>query len=228
MSAFASKSGRAVHPQSPPSGAPPGGNTELASLFECPVCFDYVLPPILQCQSGHLVCANCRPKLTCCPTCRGPLGKSSWRRIVSYFEMTDFLTYLVHFYICLKYLHSKLFVTVLKMYRYWPISQNLTDTNTSAQKTYILGCFPYPCLSSLFKTHEYTLFSPPMVVESLVSSSIPYLKLKFMAFIFILAFLTQTFMSSCYSFFVDQKILSISLCSPSFLEIPLLGSVLLP
>ncbi|KAG0719345.1 E3 ubiquitin-protein ligase Siah1 [Chionoecetes opilio] len=74
MSAFASKSGRAVHPQSPPSGAAPGGNTELASLFECPVCFDYVLPPILQCQSGHLVCANCRPKLTCCPTCRGALG----------------------------------------------------------------------------------------------------------------------------------------------------------
>lgn len=49
-------------------------NNDLASLFECPVCFDYVLPPILQCQSGHLVCSNCRPKLTCCPTCRGPLG----------------------------------------------------------------------------------------------------------------------------------------------------------
>ncbi|XP_072926170.1 E3 ubiquitin-protein ligase SIAH1 isoform X2 [Hemitrygon akajei] len=49
-------------------------NSDLASLFECPVCFDYVLPPILQCQSGHLVCSNCRPKLTCCPTCRGPLG----------------------------------------------------------------------------------------------------------------------------------------------------------
>ena len=47
---------------------------DLASLFECPVCFDYVLPPILQCQSGHLVCSNCRPKLTGCPTCRGPLG----------------------------------------------------------------------------------------------------------------------------------------------------------
>ena len=31
-------------------------NSDLASLFECPVCFDYVLPPILQCQSGHLVC----------------------------------------------------------------------------------------------------------------------------------------------------------------------------
>ena len=49
-------------------------NQDLAQLFECPVCFDYVLPPILQCQSGHLVCSTCRPKLQCCPTCRGPLG----------------------------------------------------------------------------------------------------------------------------------------------------------
>lgn len=47
---------------------------DLASLFECPVCFDYVLPPIFQCQAGHLVCSACRPKLSCCPTCRGPLG----------------------------------------------------------------------------------------------------------------------------------------------------------
>lgn len=37
-------------------------NSDLASLFECPVCFDYVLPPILQCQSGHLVgCTPCWP-----------------------------------------------------------------------------------------------------------------------------------------------------------------------
>ncbi|XP_071441311.1 E3 ubiquitin-protein ligase Siah1-like isoform X1 [Hetaerina americana] len=47
---------------------------DLASLFECPVCFEYVLPPILQCHSGHLVCQSCRPMLSCCPTCRGPLG----------------------------------------------------------------------------------------------------------------------------------------------------------
>lgn len=53
-------------------------STDLASLFECPVCFDYVLPPILQCQSGHLVCTNCRPKLSCCPTCRGPLGRQDF------------------------------------------------------------------------------------------------------------------------------------------------------
>ncbi|KAL3321309.1 E3 ubiquitin-protein ligase Siah1 [Cichlidogyrus casuarinus] len=48
-------------------------NRELATLFECPVCFDYALPPILQCQSGHIVCAICRSKLSVCPSCRGPL-----------------------------------------------------------------------------------------------------------------------------------------------------------
>ena len=47
---------------------------DLVNLFECPVCFDYALPPILQCQSGHIVCSQCRMKLSSCPTCRGPLG----------------------------------------------------------------------------------------------------------------------------------------------------------
>lgn len=56
------------------AAAQPTQASDLASLFECPVCFDYVLPPILQCHAGHLVCSNCRPKLTCCPTCRGQLG----------------------------------------------------------------------------------------------------------------------------------------------------------
>jgi len=46
-------------------------NQELAQLFECPVCYDYVLPPIMQCATGHLVCGTCRPKLQGCPTCRG-------------------------------------------------------------------------------------------------------------------------------------------------------------
>ena len=52
-----------------------GSSNDLASLFECPVCFDYALPPIMQCQSGHIVCSSCRPKLSLCPTCRGPLGE---------------------------------------------------------------------------------------------------------------------------------------------------------
>jgi len=55
-----------------------GSSSDLASLFECPVCFDYALPPIMQCQSGHIVCSHCRPKLQFCPTCRGTLGKQFW------------------------------------------------------------------------------------------------------------------------------------------------------
>ncbi|KAK9401213.1 E3 ubiquitin-protein ligase SIAH2-like [Crotalus adamanteus] len=66
---------------SPGAGENSGGpvspqHHELTSLFECPVCFDYVLPPILQCQAGHLVCNQCRQKLSCCPTCRGSLTPS--------------------------------------------------------------------------------------------------------------------------------------------------------
>ena len=71
------KRGRGVASTSASAVTALSSSTDLASLFECPVCFDYVLPPILQCQSGHLVCSNCRPKLTCCPTCRGPLGKKN-------------------------------------------------------------------------------------------------------------------------------------------------------
>ena len=68
-------------------------DNDLASLFECPVCFDYALPPIMQCQSGHIVCSNCRAKLNMCPTCRGPLGKS-WVQILNCFivEMRDTTT----------------------------------------------------------------------------------------------------------------------------------------
>uniref|UniRef100_H0Y0B7 E3 ubiquitin-protein ligase n=1 Tax=Otolemur garnettii TaxID=30611 RepID=H0Y0B7_OTOGA len=70
----------AGHLQDPPpqrepdlSAATPSSGF-LRSLLECPVCFDYVLPPIHQCRQGHLVCISCRQKLTSCPTCREPLG----------------------------------------------------------------------------------------------------------------------------------------------------------
>nr|CAD7401010.1 unnamed protein product [Timema cristinae] len=47
--------------------------SDILSQFECPVCSEYVQAPIVQCKSGHLVCANCRPKIKRCPVCRGPL-----------------------------------------------------------------------------------------------------------------------------------------------------------
>lgn len=40
--------------------------------LECPVCFEYMLPPIEFCKNGHNICSNCRLKLQECPTCRQP------------------------------------------------------------------------------------------------------------------------------------------------------------
>ncbi|KAB0361631.1 hypothetical protein FD754_005787 [Muntiacus muntjak] len=56
-----------------PTGTP-SPRSDWASLLQCPGRSDYVLPPILQCQGGHLVCGNCRPRISCWPTCLDPLG----------------------------------------------------------------------------------------------------------------------------------------------------------
>lgn len=45
----------------------------MLSLFECPVCSDSVLPPIVQCRNGHLVCSSCRENVDTCPVCREQL-----------------------------------------------------------------------------------------------------------------------------------------------------------
>ncbi|XP_066150682.1 uncharacterized protein [Euwallacea fornicatus] len=47
---------------------------ESLRILECPVCFDYVLPPIFQCLNGHSICFMCKPKLNDCPLCRGQIG----------------------------------------------------------------------------------------------------------------------------------------------------------
>jgi len=36
----------------------PALSTELASLYECPVCYEYISPPLLQCSNGHMVSIN--------------------------------------------------------------------------------------------------------------------------------------------------------------------------
>lgn len=43
---------------------------EILVELECPVCFNYMLPPIRQCQKGHSICDTCRQKLVNCPQCR--------------------------------------------------------------------------------------------------------------------------------------------------------------
>lgn len=42
--------------------------------IECPVCQEFMIPPIYQCHTGHSVCGICKPQLRECPSCRGPLG----------------------------------------------------------------------------------------------------------------------------------------------------------
>jgi E3 ubiquitin-protein ligase SIAH1 len=39
--------------------------------LECPVCTEYMVPPIILCGNGHKVCRICRLKIQNCPTCRG-------------------------------------------------------------------------------------------------------------------------------------------------------------
>ncbi|PNF19731.1 hypothetical protein B7P43_G14772 [Cryptotermes secundus] len=45
----------------------------VQDALECPVCLEYMTPPITMCSSGHSVCQACRPRMTSCPTCRRPL-----------------------------------------------------------------------------------------------------------------------------------------------------------
>lgn len=46
---------------------------EISKLFECPVCYEIIAPPITLCVGGHSICSTCleRLKPTWCPTCRG-------------------------------------------------------------------------------------------------------------------------------------------------------------
>ena len=42
----------------------------LLTELECPVCLDYMVPPITLCANGHNICDICMPKIPQCPTCR--------------------------------------------------------------------------------------------------------------------------------------------------------------
>lgn len=53
---------------------PDGIDEKMLHFFECPVCKNFMKPPIYQCQSGHSICNICRPRLEKCPTCRSMFG----------------------------------------------------------------------------------------------------------------------------------------------------------
>jgi E3 ubiquitin-protein ligase SIAH1 len=45
----------------------------LLMELECPVCTEYMIPPITLCENGHNICSKCRPKMKECPNCRRTL-----------------------------------------------------------------------------------------------------------------------------------------------------------
>ena len=49
----------------------------MIALMECPVCTEVILPPVVQCTNGHLICSSCDQKLKksaatpkACPVCK--------------------------------------------------------------------------------------------------------------------------------------------------------------
>lgn len=65
----------------------------LLSVLECPVCFEYVSPPILQCREGHLVCSGCRARLDLCPKCRQPFVDIRARALEQVAEVVPYPCY---------------------------------------------------------------------------------------------------------------------------------------
>lgn len=47
-----------------------GAMSTILAAMECPICFDTIPPPVIQCQNGHLICASCRRRSERCPVCR--------------------------------------------------------------------------------------------------------------------------------------------------------------
>jgi E3 ubiquitin-protein ligase SIAH1 len=45
-------------------------NESVLSDLECPVCMEYMVPPIELCTNGHNICSKCRESVQSCPTCR--------------------------------------------------------------------------------------------------------------------------------------------------------------
>ncbi|XP_066157100.1 uncharacterized protein [Euwallacea fornicatus] len=47
---------------------------EMLSELECPICSEFMVPPIYICPTGHSVCSVCKVKVNMCPSCRSPFG----------------------------------------------------------------------------------------------------------------------------------------------------------
>lgn len=59
-------------------------SASMVKLYECPVCFEHVTPPIHQCSNGHILCNGClnrTPRLAVCPVCRIRITRNKIRNL---------------------------------------------------------------------------------------------------------------------------------------------------
>ncbi|CAG9324065.1 unnamed protein product [Blepharisma stoltei] len=50
--------------------------SSLQNSLECPVCFEYLAPPVYQCPNGHSICSRCHQHVPTCPECRSDMSQS--------------------------------------------------------------------------------------------------------------------------------------------------------
>jgi hypothetical protein len=55
------------------AGAKHALRESVFDVLTCPVCGEYLCPPITLCSAGHNTCHRCRPNLQSCPRCMGQL-----------------------------------------------------------------------------------------------------------------------------------------------------------
>ena len=64
---------------------------DMASLLECPYCFEIPLPPVYQCKTGHMICNNCRKNVIKCGICEAEMTDTRNFFYESLFEKTTFV-----------------------------------------------------------------------------------------------------------------------------------------
>ncbi|PSN32403.1 E3 ubiquitin-protein ligase Siah1 [Blattella germanica] len=65
-------------------------NAGLLSILECPICYEYMIPPIYQCQNQHLLCSICAPTQKVCPICR---EKMKMTRNICMEKVSEYVAY---------------------------------------------------------------------------------------------------------------------------------------
>jgi len=48
---------------------------DMLKHLECPVCMEYMVPPIKLCRNGHTICSTCKGRFERCPTCRAEFSE---------------------------------------------------------------------------------------------------------------------------------------------------------